>query len=74
MSLCVVLLRVYTAEEFLVRVKLEAAELPDVVEATHIDSRVYVSRQTRYMPAQVSDGDARELCASPSIHLLSFGP
>lgn len=50
-----------TAEEFLVRVKLEAAELPDVVEATHIDSRVYVSRQTRYMPAQVSQFMLRKI-------------
>ncbi|KAM3569977.1 hypothetical protein VYU27_007947 [Nannochloropsis oceanica] len=43
-----------SAEEYLLRVRLEFAALPDVMEATHIDPRAYDSHQTAYMPSQPS--------------------
>ncbi|EWM21082.1 hypothetical protein Naga_100619g2, partial [Nannochloropsis gaditana] len=41
-----------SAEEYLLRVRLEFASLPEIVEATHINARTYDSRQTAYMPVQ----------------------
>jgi hypothetical protein len=41
------------AEEHLLRVRLEAEALPDVVEATHLDPQKFIAKQTRYLPHQV---------------------
>lgn len=46
----------HTAEEYLLRVRLESESLPEIAEAQGIDPSVWAGRQTAYMPAQVGDG------------------